>query len=370
MDTIEELLKHVMSSGASDLLLTAGAPPQMRLNRRLKAITANSLTPADTERLALSILNETQAKQLRERRSIDLSRGFEGLSRFRFNIYYQRDSLAMAARCIPSSIPSFSALGLPNIVRNFALQPHGLFLVTGSAGSGKSTTLAAMIDYINEHRNAHVICLEDPIEYLHRHRNSIIDQREIFEDAHSFNEALLSVFRQSPDVIMIGEMRDVETVALALTLAETGHLILATLHTQDTTNAITRIVDVFPPAQQQQIYTQLSMVLTGVVSQTLIPTRDNSRCVLAYEVLNVNFAIRNLIRERQVHQVYSVIQTGRNDGMITMNESLRSHVQSGSIDTQTAMERSPRPRELANLLGISYEQAQKTIGRAISGDPS
>lgn len=352
MWTIEQLLSQVAASGGSDLILTVGAPPQIKVLGRLQPVGDTALTAADAESLGLSILNETQRGILREKRAVDLSRGFPGLNRFRFNVFYQRDTIAVAARLIPYRIPAFAELGLPPIVREFAMAPHGLVLVTGPAGSGKSTTLAAMIDYINSERSAHVICLEDPIEYLHTHRKSLVEQREIYEDAPSFADALHSVFRQSPDIIMIGEMRDMETMQLALTLAETGHLILATLHTQDTIHAINRIVDVFPPDHQQQVYTQLSMVLTAVISQALLLSLDQSRRVLACEVMNVNNAIRNLIREHQLQQIYSVIQTGKSEGMISMNESLKQLVAEGKIDQDMAMERSPRPRELARMLGL------------------
>jgi twitching motility protein PilT len=352
MSEIRAILEAMAAAGASDVILTVGAPPQFRVLGALRPWGDRPLQPADTERLILSLLNSEQAELFRKTRTLDFSRGFDELGRFRFNTYYQREAMALVARMIPARIPSFMELGLPEIVRDLALRPHGLVLVTGPAGSGKSTTLAAMIDYMNKHRQVHVVCIEDPIEYLHRHEQSVIDQREIHQDARSFQEALRSVFRQSPDVIMIGEMRDLETMQLALTLAETGHLILATLHTQDTVHAINRIVDVFPPDHQQQIYTQLAMVLTAVLSQSLLVTTDNARRVLAYEVLNVTGAVRNLIRERQMQQVYSVIQTGKADGMITMNEVLKQHVMRGVVDQGLALERSPRPRELARMLGV------------------
>ena len=352
MWAIEELLAKVSSSGGSDLILTACAPPKIKVNGVLRSAGDQELTTEDAEVLCLSVLNEAQKSILREKRSVDLSRGFPGLNRFRFNIFYQRGSLAMAARLIPYRIPTFEELGLPSIVQQFALCPHGLILITGPAGSGKSTTLAAMIEHINENRHAHVVCLEDPIEYLHAHKKSIIEQREIHEDALSFPDALQGVFRQSPDVIMIGEMRDLETMQLALTLAETGHLIFGTLHTQDTTHAINRIVDIFPPAHQQQVYTQLSLVLSGIISQSLLLTADQSRRVLACEVMCMNNAIGNLIRERQLQQIYSVIQTGKAEGMVTMNDSLRLLVAEGKIDQDVALERSPRPRELARMLGV------------------
>ena len=357
MWTIEELLGKVSSSGGSDLILTSGAPPKLKILGVMHSVGDQPLEEDETRTLGLSVLNEAQRAILENKRSVDLSKGFPGLNRFRFNVFYQRGTIALVARLIPYRIPSFAELGLPPIVQQFALCPHGLVLVTGPAGSGKSTTLAAMIEHINAHRSAHVVCLEDPIEYLHAHGKSVIEQREIYEDATSFPDALQGVFRQSPDVIMIGEMRDVETMQLALTLAETGHLILGTLHTQDTTHAINRIVDIFPPAHQQQVYTQLSMVLAGVISQTLLLAADQTRRVLACEVMRVNNAIANLIRERQLQQVYSVIQTGKAEGMVTMNDSLRRLVGDGLIDADTALERSPRPRELARLLGVAQRDA-------------
>jgi twitching motility protein PilT len=364
MWTIEQLLAKVSSSGGSDLILTVGAPPQIKVLGVLHPVGDQSMTAEETETIAMSILNEAQRDELKTRHSVDLSRGFTKLNRFRFNIFYQRETIAMAARLIPCRIPPFEDLGIPPIIQDFAMAPHGLVLVTGPAGSGKSTTLAAMIDYINSEKTAHIVCLEDPIEYLHSHRKSIIEQREIYTDAPSFSDALQSVFRQSPDIIMIGEMRDLETMQLALTLAETGHLIMATLHTQDTIHAINRIVDVFPPDHQQQVYTQLSMVLTAVISQALLLTLDQSRRVLACEVMRVNNAIRNLIRERQLQQVYSVIQTGKSEGMISMNESLKQLVAEGKIDQDMAMDRSPRPRELARMLGVpqvDYEMTAQTV---------
>ncbi|MEI7881733.1 MAG: type IV pilus twitching motility protein PilT [bacterium] len=350
MKQMEELLREMCERKASDLLFTTGAPPQFRIHGMLTPANRPPMEAATIERLACHVLGDRRMEVLRARKSVDFSKGYEGLSRFRFNFFYQRDSIAAAVRVIPFNIPPFEDLGLPDVVKEFALKPHGLVLITGPAGSGKSTTMAAMLDYINDNRRLHVVCLEDPIEYLHHHNLSIIDQREIGEDAHSFSEALHSVFRQSPDVIMVGEMRDLETIQLVLSLAETGHLIMGTLHTQDTTHAINRIVDVFPPAQQQQIYTQLSMVLVGIVSQQLLITRDASRRVLACEVMNVNQAIRNLIREMQVQQLYSAIQTGRLEGMITMNDSLKSLHERGLIDAGTAISRSPRPKELARFL--------------------
>ena len=366
MWTIEELLGKVSSSGGSDLILTSGAPPKLKILGVMHSVGDRPLSEDETRTLGLSVLNETQREHLETKRSVDLSKGFPGLNRFRFNVFYQRGTIALVARLIPYRIPSFAELGLPPIIADFALCPHGLVLITGPAGSGKSTTLAAMIEHINRNRSLHVVCLEDPIEYLHMHGRSLIEQREIYDDAPSFSVALQAVFRQSPDVIMIGEMRDLETMQLALTLAETGHLIFGTLHTQDTTHAINRIVDIFPPAHQQQVYTQLSMVLAGIVSQALLLTADQSRRVLASEVLRVNNAIGNLIRERQLQQIYSVIQTGKEEGMMTMNESLRRLVAEGKIEQNVALERSPRPRELARMLGVNRPESGYAEGEGES----
>ncbi|MEI7435478.1 MAG: PilT/PilU family type 4a pilus ATPase [bacterium] len=350
--TLEELMRLTFERNASDLLLTAGAPPQLRINGFLESIGTEPLEPETTRALAYSLLDEKHAGQLQEARTLDLSWGFDKMCRFRGNIYFQRDAIAMVMRRIPFVIPSFEELGVPKIVKDFAFMPNGLVLITGPAGSGKSTTMAAMVDYISRNRQMHVVCIEDPIEYLHAHHRSIVDQREIGQDARSFSEALRSVFRQSPDVIMVGEMRDTETMQLALSLAETGHLILATLHTQDTTHAVNRIVDSFPHAQQQQIYNQLSLVLVGVVSQQLIISKDGRSRVLACEVMNVNNAIRNLIREMQPQQIYSVIETGRSENMSTMNDSLARLCESDVIDVDVAMSRSLRPKELVKRLEV------------------
>lgn len=350
MQLLEDLLSRMSERKASDLLLTVGAPPQLRVNGLLEPADMPVLDAGTIEKLAHGILGDANMERFRAQKNMDFSKGYEGRSRYRFNFFHQRDAIAVAIRAIPFSVPPFHELGLPEIVKEFALKPSGLVLITGPAGSGKSTTLAAMINYINENRRVHVVCIEDPIEYLHHHKMSVINQREIGEDAHSFSDALRSVFRQTPDVIMVGEMRDLETMQLVLSLAETGHLIMATLHTQDTTHAINRIVDVFPAGQQQQIYAQLSMVLVGIISQQLIIRRDGSGLVLASEVMNVNNPIRNLIRQMQLQQIYSVVQTGRSEGMITMNDSLKRLCDLELIEATTAMSRSPRPKELARML--------------------
>lgn len=349
---LEGLLQEMCRLRASDLLITAGTPPQFRINGVLKPLGEVPLRPQDTEEMVGSLLDEKQMAKLFRRRNLDLSRGFEGLARFRVNVFYQRGSLAMATRLIPFRIPPFEELGLPPVIKSFASRPHGLVLITGPAGSGKSTTLASMIDYVNHRRHVHIVCIEDPIEYVHKHDKSVVDQREVLQDARSFGEALRSVFRQSPDIIMVGEMRDLESIRLALLLAETGHLILGTLHTHDTTNAVSRIASVFPTNEQQQVYAQLSMVLVGIVSQNLLVTKDNERQVLACEVMHVNSAIRNLIRERKVEQMYSVIQTGKGDGMITMNESLKNLCMQNLVHRDVALERSPEPKELQRMLDL------------------
>ena len=333
------------STGASDLILTADAYPQLRVNGLLQPTSTEMLLADDTRGMADSLMNPQQRAQFQEVKNMDISQVVEGTLRCRINIYMQKGSVAIALRNIPAIIPPFEELGLPDIVRDFATRPHGLVLITGPAGSGKSTTLAAMINFINHNRHLHIVCLEDPIEYLHANHKSVIDQREIGSDARTFTEALRGVFRQSPDVIMVGEMRDLETIQLVLTLAETGHLILATLHTQDTSHAINRMVDIFPAGQQEQIYMQLSLVLIGVISQQLIITSDRQRRVLAYEVLGVTHAVRNLIRERQIQQIYSVVETSRTEGMVTMNETLRLLYEQNLIGFEEALGRSPRPKE-------------------------
>lgn len=348
---IERLLEEVHVRKASDLLLTAGARPQLRINGLLEPVTGLEIaTQQEISALIDELLTERQQMILESYKSVDFSRDFPGISKFRFNIYFQRNCVALAARIIPEAIPSFEELGLPKVVEEFANYPNGLFLVTGPAGSGKSTTLASMLDHINRNRQLHIITVEDPIEYEHRHKQCVVDQREIGSDAESFASALHSIFRQSPDVIMVGELRSLETIRLALTLAETGHLILGTLHTQDTMHAISRIVDVFPGEQQDQIFFQLSQVLIGVIAQQLIMTQDKCRRVLACEVMRVNSGIRNLIRERKVEQIYSMVQAGRKEGMVTMNESLYELLALDLIRQQTALSRTANPKELLRII--------------------
>jgi len=357
--SITLFLREVKRSNASDLLLTRHAQPQLRVNGLLQPLPHPSLTLEDIKGFVEELLTDRQRILLDTYKSVDFSREFEESAKFRFNVYYQRGALAVAARIIPDEIPSFTELGLPVILKEFADRVSGLFLVTGPAGSGKSTTLAVMMSYINERKHLHLITMEDPIEYEHHHGKGLVDQREIGFDVDSFAEALKAVTRQSPDVIMVGELRDLESIALALTIAETGHLVLATLHTRDATHAISRIVDVFPSGQQEQIYVQLSQVLIAVAAQQLILTEDKSRLVLACEIMRVNSGIRNLIREKKVEQIYSMIQSGRGEGMVTMNESLRELVSLDLIDHNTALAKTTRPKELLQLLDMHERKRKK-----------
>ena len=350
-ESIVPLLMEVKALGASDLLLTSGAAPQIRLRGFLQPLDHAPLTGEEIRVLVDELLNDRQRILLETYKSLDFSKNIKGTAKFRFNAYFQRGSLALAGRIIPDQVPLRNELGIPLIVEEYADHASGLVLLTGPAGSGKSTTLAVMLNYINRLKKLHIITVEDPIEYEHHHIKSIVDQREIGSDADSFAEALRSVFRQSPDVIMVGELRDLETIRLALTLAETGHLILATLHTQDTTHAISRIVDVFPAEQQPQIYFQLSQVLIGVVAQQLIATKDDSRLVLACEVMRVTSGIRNLIREMKTDQIYGMIQAGRSEGMITMNDSLHELLNLNLISSHSALSKTTRPKELLRILG-------------------
>jgi len=345
-----DLLKEMVEHHASDLHITTGIPPQFRVGGVLRVIgDKKSLSSQQTKELSYSILTEKQIEEFERTKELDFSYGIPGLSRFRINAYMQRNCVAMSIRLVPFKIPDFSALALPETLKDFSLKHSGLFLVTGAVGSGKSTTLAAMIDYINDHRSCHIVTIEDPIEYLHKHKKSTIDQREIGTDTYSFAEALRRVLRQDPNIVMIGEMRDLETIHAALSLAETGHLILATLHTMDATHTVSRIVDVFPPYQQQQIRIQLSMVLIGVISQQLVPKIGGGRA-LAYEFMSVTPPIQSIIRENNLPQIYSCIQTGKKHGMSTMNQSLAELCASNVISTDEAYRRSVNTEELKSLI--------------------
>ncbi len=329
--SMKQLFEYAAHVGASDLLLTAGAAPTVRVNGELYAAAKITLKPAETKRLIWSLLNETQQEMFERKRELDFSLAVTGMLRFRANIYYQKGSVAGAFRLIPRTVPSLDALGLPPRLNDFTLRTHGLILITGPTGSGKSTTMASMIALTNEPRRCHVVTVEDPIEFIHDNKRCIVDQREVFSDTMSFANALKYVLRQDPDVILVGEMRDAETIAAALTAAETGHLVIATLHTNDAVQTIDRIVDVFPPHHQAQIRVQLAFSLISIVSQQLIPRANGQGRVLATEVLIKNHAVANHIREGKTHQTRSTIEAGRAEGMITMDDRLRELYESGII---------------------------------------
>lgn len=351
MATIYDLLKVMIEKGASDLHITTGSPPRLRVDGKLIPLDHPPLTPVETKSLCYSILTDAQKHKFEENNELDLSFGVKGLSRFRGNVFMQRGAVAGAFRTIPFEIKTFQDLGLPEIVNDLVKRPRGLILVTGPTGSGKSTTLAAMVDRINSERYDHIITVEDPIEYLHGHKKCLINQREVNADTASFKAALRYVLRQDPDVVLIGEMRDLETIEAALTVSETGHLTLATLHTNSAVQTINRIIDVFPPHQQEQIRVQLSFVLEGILSQQLIAKKSGKGRALAIELLVPNPAIRNLIREDKIHQVYSSMQTGQaRYGMQTMNQSLVELYTKGHISYEDAVGRSPVPEEIITML--------------------
>lgn len=352
MAGLHDFLKEMVDRGASDLHITAGVPPMIRVRGELIPLDYPPLKTQDTRQLCYSILTEIQKHRFEEQHELDLSFGVRGLSRFRANIYMQRGACAGAFRLIPYQIRSFQELGLPPVVNELCSKPRGLVLVTGPTGSGKSTTLASMIDKINTDRREHIITIEDPIEFTHQHKSCIVNQREVNYDTHGFSAALRSVLRQDPDVVLIGEMRDLETVEAALTVSETGHLTFGTLHTNSCVQTINRVVDVFPSHQQPQIRAQLSFVLEGVLCQNLIPTMDGKGRALALEIMVPNAAIRNLVREDKIHQIYSQIQVGQaKSGMQTMNQALFLLYQRRVISFDDAMARSPDPDELRQLMG-------------------
>lgn len=349
--SLNELLREAVERGASDLHITTNSKPQIRIDGVLHELESEQLTPTDTKRLAYSILTDKQKQRLEENLEIDLSFGIKGLARFRANIFQQRGALAAAFRQIPFEIRSFRQLGLPKTAERVCDKPRGLVLVTGPTGSGKSTTLAAMVDKVNTERREHIVTIEDPVEYLHGHKSCIVNQRELHADTHSFANALKSVLRQDPDVCLIGEMRDLETVELALRIAETGHLTFATLHTNSAAQTINRIVDIFPAHQQAQIRVQLSFVLEGIFCQSLLPRAAGGGRALAVEVLIPNGAIRNLIREDKIHQIYGMMQTGQaTHGMQTFNQSLAALYFKRQITLQTALARSSYPDELQEII--------------------
>ena len=349
--SVDDLLEQVVVRGASDLHVTVGSEPVVRANGRLERLDEFArLSPEDTQRMLYRILSTEQQKIFETRRQIDISYSIPGLARFRVNVYFQRESLGAAFRLIPAELKTIEQLGLPPVLKDFTTKPRGLVLVTGPTGSGKSTTLAAVIDEINRTREDHIMTIEDPIEFLHRHKRCIVNQREIGPDATSFAEALRGALRQDPDVILLGEMRDLETIGTALTAAETGHLVFATLHTQDAPSTVDRLIDVFPAAQQEQIRVQIASTLQGIVTQTLLPTADGNGRVAALEILLPDDAVRNLIRQAKVEQIYSVMQTNTSRGMQTLEQAMLELVRFGKITAELALQRSSRPDQLRSLL--------------------
>lgn len=338
MLNISEVLKTAKEIGASDVHITVGIPPKMRVNGELISMDYPKMLPNDTLEVAKEILNEKQMAYLTEKGEVDLSYSIRELGRYRVNAYHQRGSVALALRLVGTEIPSPEMLGIPQSVVELSKCKRGLVLVTGPTGSGKSTTLATIIDEINHTRDAHIITLEDPIEYLHSHDKSMVNQREIGIDSGSYANALRAALREDPDVILVGEMRDLETISVAITAAETGHLVLSTLHTIGATSTVDRVIDVFPAHQQQQIRIQLSNVIEAVISQQLLPTSDGRGRVAAFEVMHANHAVRNLIREGKSHQLMSVMQTNRKLGMITMDEAITQAYYAGKISRDTAIE--------------------------------
>jgi twitching motility protein PilT len=347
---IADILQDVVDLGASDLHLAVGLPPMVRIDGELRGLDYPELTPNKTRELVYSILNQEQRQRLETDWEVDLSYSLYGTARFRVNAYFQRGSLSAALRTVPMNIKTVEELGLPPVVHSFCHKPRGFVLVTGPTGSGKSTTLAAIIDEINQARSDHIVTIEDPIEFLHQHKRCVVDQREVGTDTKAFPVALRSALRQDPDIILIGEMRDLETIQIALTAAETGHLVFATLHTQDAPQTIDRMIDVFPPHQQEQIRVQIAATLEGVVTQQLLPKASGQGRVAACEVLISTPAVRNLIREGKTHQLYTVMQTGGQQGMQTMNAALASLVRRGDITKELALRRSSSPDDLCRLL--------------------
>jgi twitching motility protein PilT len=349
--SMDDLLARTVEAGASDLHLVPGAPPTIRVHGSLVPLDGSSrIMPDDTRTLLYRIISTEQQKRLEVDRQLDFSYGVRGLARFRVNVHFQRDSLAAAFRYVPEELRTLEELGLPPSLHDLAMRPRGLVLVTGPTGSGKSTTLAALIDEINRKRPDHILTIEDPVEFVHRHKRCIVNQREIGVDAISFAEALKGALRQDPDVILLGEMRDLETIATALTAAETGHLVFGTLHTQSAPGTIDRMIDVFPAEQQEQVRVQIAGSLQGVVTQTLLPTADGTGRVPALEILIPDDAIRNLIRQGKVEQIYSVMQTASSRGMQTMEQSLAELVMCGVITKHVAIGVSSRRDQLEGLL--------------------
>jgi twitching motility protein PilT len=372
--TLHQLLKTMVERGGSDLHITTNSAPQIRVDGKLSPLDLPSLSAPETKQLVYSVLTDAQKHRFEENLELDFSFGIKGLARFRANIFNQRGATAAVYRQIPYEILGFKELGLPTVVEEICARPRGLVLVTGPTGSGKSTTLAAMIDKINRERHEHIITIEDPVEFLHSHKSCIVNQRELHADTHSFTNALRSALRQDPDVVLIGEMRDLETIESALRIAETGHLTFGTLHTNSAAQTINRVVDVFPAHQQPQIRAQLSFVLEGILCQSLLPRANGKGRVMAMEILVPNAAIRNLIREDKVHQIYSMMQTGQAKyGMQTFNQSLATLYFRKMITLQTALSRSSNPDELQEMIARGagmLGQGQGATGPAGARRPS
>jgi twitching motility protein PilT len=350
MPTLPELLKATVELSGSDLHITTATPPQVRVHGQLQRLEGTDLTPSETKQLCYSVLTDAQKKRFEETLELDFSFGIKGLARFRCNMFNQRGAVGAVYRLIPEKIRSFQELNLPAVLTTLAERPRGLVLVTGPTGSGKSTTLAAMIDKINRERHEHILTIEDPIEFVHQHQNCLVNQREVHSDTQSFSLALRAALREDPDIVLIGEMRDLETVEAALRIAETGHLTFATLHTNSASQTINRIVDIFPSYQQNQIRAQLSLVLEGIVCQSLLPKIGGGR-VVALEIMMPTSGIRNLIREDKIHQIYSAMQAGQEKmGMQTMNQSLATLFQRRQITLETALSRSSNRDELQDLI--------------------
>jgi len=367
--TLHQLLKTLVEQGGTDLHITTNSPPQIRIDGKLIPLQLPPLTAPETKQLCYSVLTDNQKHRLEETLELDLSFGVKGLARFRANVYNQRGAVAGAFRTIPWEIKSFKELGLPEIVAKLCTKPRGLILVTGPTGSGKSTTLAAMIDKVNMERHEHIVTIEDPVEYLHGHKKCMVNQRELHSDTHSFPNALRSALRQDPDVVLIGEMRDLETIEAALRISETGHLTFATLHTNSASQTINRIIDVFPSHQQSQVRAQLSFVLEGIMCQSLLPKASGQGRALAMEILIPNSAVRNLIREDKVHQIYAMMQSGQaKHGMQTFNQSLATLYFRKQISLQTAMARTSNPDELQDMInrgaGLIDQGATPTMTNA------
>jgi twitching motility protein PilT len=351
MITMDELLSLLVRQGGSDLHISVGSPPRIRVHGMLMPVDTPSMTGEDTRRLSTSVLNADQIARLDRDLELDCSFGLEGFGRFRANVFFQQGNVAAVLRSIPSEVPEFESLGMPvGVCERICSLRSGLVLVTGATGSGKSTSLAAMINYVNQHRQAHIVTIEDPVEFTHKHRNCLVTQREVGGDTRSFSNALRSILRQDPDVVLVGELRDHETIEAALTLAETGHLTFGTLHTSDAVQTANRIIDVFPAHQQSQVRTQLSFSLEAVFCQQLLPTTDGNGRAMAAEIMTCTPGIRALIREGKTHQLYSQIQTGGRLGMRTMAQSLADHVRSGKVNMVNAEMTMSDPAELRTLI--------------------